>query len=95
MAITRRDFLNGVALTIAAGLTPLSAIRANPTQNYPPLKTGMRGNHPGSFEAAHKLARQGHRFPIGGLGVQGQYDLVVVGGGISGLSVRKIRMLKF
>lgn len=35
---------------------------------------------------AHKLARQGHRFPIGGLGVQGQYDLVVVGGGISGLS---------
>ena len=86
MAITRRDFLNGVALTIAAGLTPLSAIRANPTQNYPPLKTGMRGNHPGSFEAAHKLARQGHRFPIGGLGVQGQYDLVVVGGGISGLS---------
>lgn len=35
---------------------------------------------------AHKLARQGHRFPIGGLGVQGVYDLVVVGGGISGLS---------
>ncbi|MGO1462511.1 MAG: twin-arginine translocation signal domain-containing protein [Oleiphilaceae bacterium] len=30
MAISRRDFLNGVALTIAAGLTPLSMLRANP-----------------------------------------------------------------
>lgn len=86
MAISRRDFLNGVALTIAAGFTPLRAFAANPQQNYPPLKTGMRGNHPGSFEAAHKLARQGHRFPIGGLSVKGVYDLVVVGGGISGLS---------
>ena len=28
MAITRRDFLNGVAVTVAAGLTPLEWVRA-------------------------------------------------------------------
>ncbi|MGO1462510.1 MAG: NAD(P)-binding protein [Oleiphilaceae bacterium] len=46
----------------------------------------MRGNHPGSFEAAHKLAREGHRFALGGLNVKEAYDLVVVGAGISGLA---------
>ncbi|GAB2715235.1 FAD/NAD(P)-binding protein [Halomonas garicola] len=88
MAITRRDFLNGVAITIAAGATPLSLLKASPQSEhrYPPLRTGMRGNHPGSFEAAHKLARQGHRFALGGLEVQDAYDLVVVGAGISGLA---------
>lgn len=86
MTITRRDFLNGAALTIAAGFTPLQALRAAPGLYYPPILTGMRGNHPGSFEAAHKVGRQGHRFPLGGLSVSEQYDLVVVGGGISGLA---------
>lgn len=86
MAITRRDFLNGVALTIAAGFTPLQALRADPARYYPPILTGMRGNHPGSFESAHKVAREGHRFPVGGLSVRETYDLVVVGGGISGLA---------
>ncbi|WNK20729.1 NAD(P)-binding protein [Halomonas piscis] len=46
----------------------------------------MRGNHPGSFEAAHKMAREGHRFALGGLAVKETYDLVVVGAGISGLA---------
>lgn len=88
MAISRRDFLNGVALTIAAGMTPLSLLRADPqAQNqYPPLRTGMRGNHPGSFEAAHKMSREGHRFALGGLKVTEHYDMVVVGAGISGLA---------
>ena len=30
MSITRRDFLNGAALTIAAGLTPAAQIAAQP-----------------------------------------------------------------
>ncbi|MFO6383106.1 twin-arginine translocation signal domain-containing protein, partial [Pseudomonas aeruginosa] len=30
MTISRRDFLNGVALTIAAGLTPAEILRAAP-----------------------------------------------------------------
>lgn len=30
MSITRRDFLNGVAITIAAGMTPLELLAAAP-----------------------------------------------------------------
>ena len=67
MGITRRDFLNGVAITIAAGLTPMQILRASPqtanqTLYYPPTLTGLRGNHPGSFEHAHQLGRDGKAF---------------------------------
>jgi spermidine dehydrogenase len=85
MSITRRDFLNGAALTIAAGLTPAAQIAAQPAR-YPPALTGLRGQHEGSFEIAHALAREGRRFPIGGRPIDETCDLVVVGGGISGLS---------
>ena len=40
MSISRRDFLNGVALTIAAGLTPAAQIAAQPAR-YPPALTGL------------------------------------------------------
>ena len=45
----------------------------------------MRGSHPGSFETAHALAREGVRFddPVD---LDEHYDLVVVGAGISGLT---------
>ncbi|MDF3864864.1 twin-arginine translocation signal domain-containing protein, partial [Pseudomonas denitrificans (nom. rej.)] len=36
MTITRRDFLNGVALTIGAGLTPLQLLQAAPSGRYYP-----------------------------------------------------------
>jgi spermidine dehydrogenase len=84
-SITRRDFLNGAALTIAAGLTPAAQLAAQ-TRRYPPALTGLRGQHVGSFEAAHALAREGRKFPVEGLPVEETYDLVVVGGGISGLA---------
>jgi spermidine dehydrogenase len=51
---------------------------------YPPLLTGMRGSHPGSFEAAHAL-RDGAAAPHGEDAGE-SYDLVVVGAGISGLA---------
>jgi spermidine dehydrogenase len=60
--ITRRDFLNGVALSIAAGLTPAAQAAAP----YPPALTGLRGHHPGSFEVAHRF-REGENFAIDGL----------------------------
>src|SRR5262245_41713331 len=82
--ISRRDFLNGVALAIAAGLTPAAQIVAQPLR-YPPALTGLRGQGPGSFEIAHEL-RDGVRFARDGLPVEETYDLVVVGGGISGLA---------
>ena len=44
-----------------------------------------RGSHIGSFEAAHRL-RDGAPFDLSGVAVQEHYDLVVVGGGISGLA---------
>ena len=84
-SITRRDFLNGAALTIAAGLTPAAQLAAQP-RRYPPALTGLRGQHAGSFEVAHALAREGRKFPVEGLPVEETYDLVVVGGGISGLA---------
>jgi spermidine dehydrogenase len=50
------------------------------------LRTGLRGSHPGSFEVAHAL-RDGEAVGQALAGpAQRNYDLVVVGGGISGLS---------
>lgn len=92
--IDRRDFLNGVAVSaagLAAALASEKALAAGEAQNapgyYPPLLHGMRGSHPGSFEVAHAL-RDGTfwdhaKKPKDDHDV---YDLVVVGGGISGLS---------
>ena len=87
-AISRRDFLNGVSIAIGASLIPgtVSAqdIGAQDLPGYyPPGLTGMRGSHPGSFETAH-LALNGASFEGDDTGER--YDLVVVGGGNSGLS---------
>ena len=84
--ISRRDFLSGTALVIAGGLTPLAQLRAEPERYYPPVLTGLRGSHPGSFEVAHQVGRQGRSFDISGSPVEESFDLVVVGGGISGLA---------
>jgi spermidine dehydrogenase len=79
--------LGGTALAIAAGLTPAAQLAAQ-SAYYPPALTGMRGQHPGSYEVAHAFAREGQRFGIDDvtLSTVETYDLVVVGGGISGLA---------
>ncbi len=58
---------------------------STPPPEYPPAKRGLRGQYPGSFEDAH-AARDG-RLPgeIVDEGTAEHYDLIVVGGGISGL----------
>ncbi|MCP5090075.1 MAG: NAD(P)/FAD-dependent oxidoreductase, partial [Gammaproteobacteria bacterium] len=92
--ISRRDFLNGMALSLAAGttLSPME-ILARTSQGgcsyYPPAETGIRGSHEGSFEIAHALAREGHVFSPPKLQTENTYDLIVVGGGLSGLSAAK------
>lgn len=91
--INRRDFVNGCALSLAAGtsLSPLEAIAqdlldptALPPDYYPPTRQGMRGSHDGSFEVAH-ATRDGIAYSSVDSGDRA-YDLVVVGGGLSGLS---------
>jgi len=84
--ITRRDFLGGTALLIAGGLAPRAQADAEPGRYYPPALTGLRGSHPGSFETAHQVGREGKPFDVSGLAVEESVDLIVVGGGISGLA---------
>ncbi len=94
--ISRRDLLHGMGALAVSSLVPGRAL-ADPrlaleraggaAAGYPPALTGMRGSHLGSFEVAHQLTRDGRRDwgaiqePDSDL-----YDLVVVGGGISGLA---------
>jgi len=84
-AITRRDFIGGVAVT-ATGLGLTGRIAADNYQAYPPARTGMRGSHPGSFNVMHELAFNGMSPSSNLLSDKTPYDLVVVGGGLSGLS---------
>src|SRR5258708_16147261 len=71
--ITRRDFLNGVALTAAAAMLPshllaaadMQATREQSPDYYPPALTGLRGSHPGSFDAAHTLRDRTFRYNPG------------------------------
>src|SRR5579864_6448210 len=97
--ITRRDFLNGIPIAVggavAAGLSPeyiAAAFAAAPAPQdapgyYPPALTGLRGSHPGAFEAAHRLRDGDFWSQAGNLEQTDEtYDLVVVGGGISGLA---------
>ena len=93
--ITRRDFLNGVAIGAGASLLmpgqliaqPAGSIAAkkSPGDYYPPTLTGMRGSHEGSYEVAHALAWNGQK-PSSYEELDEHYDLVVVGAGQSGLA---------
>lgn len=96
--ITRRDFLNGVCVAVTGSLlsSPLVEALGTPLPwpapekepgYYPPGQTGMRGDHPGSFEVAHALCDGKTWDELGPEANTGEhYDLVVVGAGISGLS---------
>src|SRR5438067_1898650 len=93
--ITRRDFLNGIAITSGLAMLPPHLLAAlqndlDPEKSpnyYPPSLTGLRGSHIGSFEVAHSL-RDGDFWQKAGTPIDTgeKFDLIVVGGGISGLS---------
>ena len=88
--ISRRDFMNGVALTIggAAARRPCAARRlgATPT-GYPAELTGLRG-HSETAMSLMPSVRDGTFWDSAPrpTATGETYDLVVVGGGISGLS---------
>ena len=89
--ITRRDFLNGTQVAIGASLiSPWAEVFGAaapdftlPGAYYPPARTGLRGSHDGAWETMHALV-SGKCWPRAE--PDENYDLVVVGGGISGLS---------
>ena len=88
--ITRRDFLNGVA--IGTGTTLLApaelfaqAAAGGASEYYPPILNGVRGNHPGSFDVMHALAWGGQK-PAEHRQLNEHYDMVIVGAGVSGLA---------
>jgi spermidine dehydrogenase len=91
--IPRRDFLNGMAIAVAGSVVdprPLLALglaEASPQSqiDYPPAKTGLRGSHEGSYEVFHAL-KDGLLAAAPGIDTGERYDLIVVGGGISGLA---------
>jgi len=82
--ITRRDFVGGVAVAISGSMAWRWSEAQAPEGVYPPLRTGMRGSHEGSFEVAHQL-RDGVRWDSPEETGE-HYDLIVVGGGLSGLA---------
>ena len=82
--ISRRDFLDGVALAIAAGLAPRDLFAASAAP-YPPALTGWRGSTPASYEIAHRV-RDGRRYSVERLALEGTFDLIVIGAGIGGLA---------
>jgi len=94
--ISRRDFLNGVGVALSGSLVAPSWLEAwgvsdvqpspeSAPDYYPPARTGMRGSHPGSFEVGHQL-RDAKAWRAAATDTRETYDLVVVGGGISGLA---------
>jgi spermidine dehydrogenase len=94
--ITRRDFLNGAGVALTGSLAYPWFGRATPAQidafapeqaadYYPPERTGLRGTHDGAWEVAHAL-RDGRSWDAETVDTRETYDLVVVGGGISGLA---------
>ncbi|MEP5567668.1 MAG: FAD/NAD(P)-binding protein [Halioglobus sp.] len=94
--VTRRDFLNGVAvgaggLLLSGGAqSTAKVVKTEPSAltnggYHPPTLTGMRGSHKGSFEVAHALAWRGEK-PDHYEVLDEYYDLVVVGAGMSGLA---------
>jgi spermidine dehydrogenase len=98
--ITRRDFLDGVAIGVGslflaactsgsdartAGSSP--SVRAPRLSAYPPGLTGMRGSTDAAMSIPHMLRDGAFWNAAGGAHPTGEtYDLVVVGGGISGLA---------
>ncbi len=89
--ITRRNFINGTLMASGASMLPFRATgqavldKLDPLY-YPPALTGLRGSHMGSSTHAHAraLTKKSDWGPTANLNES--YDLVVVGGGISGLS---------
>ena len=92
-AITRRDFLDGVALAIGGTMLGAHAMPAMAEEGvagpaaYPPAGTGLRGHTDAAQNVMHAIRDGSFWSSNPAVTETGEsYDLVVVGAGISGLS---------
>jgi spermidine dehydrogenase len=94
--ISRRDFLNGVAITMAGASPNLGSLAitalarrddSSDATEYPPLRSGLRGQYPAAVSEFENIRGGKYsEFPLNDNDVNEEFDLVIVGGGISGLS---------
>jgi spermidine dehydrogenase len=85
--IARRDFLNGLALGLAAVGSASAQSTATSAADYPPGRMGLRGNYPGAVDVFDAIQQGKYaQFPVADREIQEEYDLVIVGAGISGLA---------
>lgn len=104
--ITRRDLMQdagfaALGMSLGAQLASATASSVEATASpvvaptvYPPTRTGLRGSHPGAFETAHSIAREGKSFTNPQV-LEENYDLVIVGAGISGLAAAHFYRQRF
>jgi spermidine dehydrogenase len=95
--IDRRDFLNGVAIGVgslyaarhAAPLQAAAGFQAVAAQGdgYPPRRIGLRGQYPEAIQSFAAIESGTYaQYPGIDVDTNESYDLVIVGGGLSGLS---------
>ena len=89
--IARRDFLNGMAVGIggiyAALHTADARAQTASAPDYPPQATGLRGHYPAAIQHFDAIDRGAFaNYPPVDVSTGEIYDLVIVGGGLSGLS---------
>lgn len=89
--MTRRNFINGTLMAAGASFLPFgcsseAVLAIIDPLYYPPALTGLRGSHLGSNTHAHGMALENKRNWGPTTDLKEKYDLIVVGGGISGLS---------
>lgn len=99
-SISRRDFLDGVAVAVGGAVlgahAPAASADTPDSKNYPPARTGLRGDEDNVYKFAHAL-RDGKKWDsLATAEESGEtYDLVVVGAGISGLSAAHFYRKRF
>jgi spermidine dehydrogenase len=98
--IKRRDFINGTLMTAGASILPIGTsggevLKELDPSYYPPALTGLRGSHTGSNEHAHNRAWAKKSDWGSTTDLKEAYDLIVVGGGLSGLSAAYFYQRKY
>ena len=84
--ITRREFIDGFACTVAAGIAAPGVSRTQDAPApYSPGRIGYLGSRPPDYAIAHGI-RDGRRYQLDAQPVAEHYDVVIIGAGIGGLA---------